>query len=65
MALSPLQLLNGQGVQRISRLNTSKHDKSGGGELKVSTVNVGSLVGRSREVVEILARREVDICCVQ
>ena len=31
----------------------------------MSTVNVGTMVGRSREVVEMLARRRVDICCVQ
>lgn len=29
------------------------------------TVNVGTLVGRKREVVEMLARRRVDVCCVQ
>ena len=28
-------------------------------------MNVGSMVGRSREVVEMLARRKVGICCVQ
>ena len=49
----------------MSGLNTFKHDKSIGRELKVSTMNVGSMVGRSREVVEMLARRKVDICCVQ
>ena len=31
----------------------------------VSTINVGTMVGKSREVVEMLARRRVDICCVQ
>ena len=33
--------------------------------MKVCTVNVGIMVGRSREVVEMLARRRVDVCCVQ
>ena len=28
-------------------------------------VNAGSMVGSSREVKEMLARRKVDICCVQ
>ena len=32
---------------------------------KVCTVNVGTMVGESREVVEMLARRNMDICCVQ
>ena len=29
------------------------------------TVNVGSLVGRSREVVKMLARKGADVCCLQ
>ena len=29
------------------------------------TVNVETLVGKSREVVEMLARRKVDVCCIQ
>jgi len=33
-------------------------------KMRVATVNVGVLVGRSREVVEMLARRRVDVCCV-
>ena len=33
--------------------------------MKVCTVNVGSSVGKSREVVEMLARRGADVCCLQ
>jgi len=33
--------------------------------VRIGTVNVGTMRGRSREVVEMLARRGVDICCVQ
>ena len=33
--------------------------------MKVCTLNVGSLIGRGREVVEMLARRKIDICCLQ
>jgi len=33
--------------------------------MRVATVNVGTMMGRSREVVEMLARRRVDVCCVQ
>ena len=33
--------------------------------VRVCTINVGTMKGRSREVVEMLARRRVDICCVQ
>ena len=34
-------------------------------KLKVCTVNVGTLKGRSREVVSMLKRRHADLCCVQ
>ena len=33
--------------------------------VRVCTVNIGTLVGKRREVVEMLARRRVDICCIQ
>ena len=33
--------------------------------LRVCTVNVGTMRSRSREVVDMLARRRVDVCCVQ
>ena len=33
--------------------------------MRLATVNVQTLVGRSREVVEMLGRRKVDICCLQ
>ena len=33
--------------------------------MRLATVNVGTLVRRSREVVEMLGRRNVDICCLQ
>lgn len=31
----------------------------------VCTVNIGTMIGRSREVEEMLARRRVDTYCVQ
>ena len=33
--------------------------------LRVCTVNVGMMRGRSREVLDMLVRRRVDVCCVQ
>ena len=33
--------------------------------VRVASVNVGSMAGRSREVVEMLGRRRVDVCAVQ
>ena len=64
-ALSPWQPFNGQRVQRMSR-TIGRADKRGdGGVLMVCTVNVGSLVGRGRELVSMLAKRRVDIICLQ
>ena len=65
MALSPWQLLNGQRVRRIPRWNSRTPESGGGGVLRVCTVNVGTMRGRSREVVDMLVRRQVDVCCVQ
>ena len=33
--------------------------------LRIASLNVGTLRGRSSEVVETLTRRQVDICCLQ
>ena len=57
MALSPWQPFGGQRVRRIARLGSRAHDSGDCGVLKVCTVNVGSLKGRSREVVEMLSMR--------
>ena len=57
-APSPRQLLNEQGVLRISGFQ-SCHD------LRFGTLNVGSLCGRKTEVCEELRRRRVDVCCLQ
>ena len=62
-ALSTWQLLDGQRVRRIPRRISNVLVKSQ--NVKVCTINVGTLRGRSREVVEMLARRKVDICCIQ
>ena len=49
---------NGQRVRRISSRENRADESRGGGVLKVCTLNVGSLIGRGREVVEMLARRK-------
>ena len=59
------QPLNGRGLRRIPRPNVRTHNREKGGEFKVCTVNVGTLIGKSREVVEMLARRKVGVCCIQ
>ena len=34
-------------------------------DIQIATLNVGTMRGRSNEIVEILSRRLIDICCVQ
>ena len=38
---------------------------SGKCKLRIGTVNVGTMSGRASEVVEMLTRRKVDVCCLQ
>ena len=33
--------------------------------LRMASINVGTLRGRAGDVVEMLERRSVDVCCVQ
>ena len=59
MAPSPRQLLNGQGVQRISGFKPECHG------IRFGALNVRSLCGRKTEVSEELRKRRVDVCCMQ
>ena len=59
VAPGPQQLLNGQGVQRISGFKSECHG------IRFGTLNVGSLCGRKTEVCEELRKRRVDVCCIQ
>ena len=34
-------------------------------ELKVGSLNVGTMTGKSREIVDLMERRNVDVLCVQ
>ena len=34
-------------------------------ELKVGTLNVGTMMGKSRELADVMERRKVDVLCVQ
>jgi len=36
-----------------------------GCQLRMGSVNVGSMVGRSGQVVEMVGRRSLDFCCLQ
>jgi exonuclease III len=43
----------------------AKPDEPRGCRLRIGNVNVGTLVKRSGEVVEMVGRRKLDFCCVQ
>ena len=62
MASSPRQPLNRREVRRIPGSNSPHTNEQ---LVKIGTANVGTLVGRSREVVEMLERRRLDVCCIQ
>ena len=34
-------------------------------ELKVGSLNVGTMTGKSREIVDLMEHRNVDVLCVQ
>ena len=53
------QLLNGQGVRRISGFKSECHG------IRFGTLNVGSLCGRETEVCEELRKKRIDVCCIQ
>ena len=55
VAPSPRQLLNGQGVRRISGFKSECHG------INFGTLNVRSLCGRKTEVCEELRKRKVDV----
>ena len=50
----------GQGLPRPSASETPKKIK-----IRIATWNVGTLNGKSREIVEVMRRRKIDVMCVQ
>ena len=45
--------------------NNNKNNNNDGGKFRIGSLNVGTLRGRTGEVVETLNRRKIDVCCVQ
>ena len=43
----------------------ARHDEGHPKQVRVATLNVGTLKGKEGEVVETLTRRRVDLCCLQ
>ncbi|ESO01531.1 hypothetical protein HELRODRAFT_174487 [Helobdella robusta] len=70
-APSPQQALNGQGMPRIPGKYAiaegcfRKIQNGPSMVLRLRTLNVGSLIGHSMEIAEMLERRRIDICCLQ
>ncbi|ESN97391.1 hypothetical protein HELRODRAFT_178182 [Helobdella robusta] len=68
---STQQALSGQGVPRITGKYAiaegccRKIQNGSSMVLRLGTLNVGSLTGRSMEIAEMLERRRIDICCLQ
>ena len=59
VATSVRQLLNGQGVRRISGFRSECHG------IRFGTLHVESLCRRKTEVCEEVRKRKVDVCCIQ
>ena len=51
--------------RRNSTNEGAKPDEPRGCQLRIGSVNVGTLARRSGEVVEMVGRRKLDFCCVQ
>ncbi|ESN90789.1 hypothetical protein HELRODRAFT_182616 [Helobdella robusta] len=70
-APSPQQALSGQGVPRIpgkyaiAERCCRKIQNGPSMVLRLGTLHVGTLTGRSMEIAEMLDRRMIDICCLQ
>ena len=48
-----------QGLPRPSASETPQ------GKLRIASLNVGTMTGKSREIVEVMKKRRVDVACVQ
>ncbi|ESO12072.1 hypothetical protein HELRODRAFT_158482 [Helobdella robusta] len=59
------QALSGQEVPRIAEGCCIKIQNGPSMVLRLGTLNVGSLTGRSMEIAEMLERRRINICCLQ
>ena len=57
--------LNGCGPTRSSICEIPRHKKKQINALRIAILNVGTLRGRSSEVVETMSRRGIDLYCVQ
>lgn len=59
----PTSVTNGRGLPVHGRGRLKKLVQPA--TLRIATLNIGTLTGRSRELAELLKRRRVDIACIQ
>jgi len=45
--------------------NSESKGSGAGCKLRIGIVNVGTMSGRDGEVIDMLERRKIDICCLQ
>ena len=57
--------LNGCGPTRQSIWEIPQHKQKETNSLRITSLNVGTLRGRSSELVEAMSRREIDLRCLQ
>ena len=57
--------LNGCGPTRLSIHEIPQHRQKQTNPLRTARLNVGTLGGRSNEIVEVMSRRGIDLCCIQ
>jgi hypothetical protein len=55
------QGLTGQGQTRLKKSVQERVER----DLRIGTLNIGTLTGKGREMVDMLERRKLDILCVQ
>ncbi|XP_045112277.1 craniofacial development protein 2-like [Portunus trituberculatus] len=61
LRLTPVENVRGLPCQGQARLKKKTHTRN----LKIGSINVGSMTGKGRELVDMLERRRVEICCIQ
>ena len=57
--------LNACGPTRSSICDIPRHKQKQTNAIRIASLNVGTLRGRSSEVVETMSRSGIDLCCIQ
>ena len=60
---APGTVRNRQGVPQSARVRLKK--RGSGRRIRIGSWNVGSMTGKSMEIVDVMKRRRIDVLCVQ